>query len=155
MPACQIIIIRVLLSFLDGWGELALVVFIDKLACLFSLIGHQLSVSPFSRHRPDLDWLILWGWDQPLAFRDEIQPCDFSVKSLEEILMRGWVHMVLPSTAFQKVIDPSAVPVIISALLADQVIALIFSLPCIVAFSLANFSLPGLSKSKTLISPSS
>lgn len=57
--------------------------------------------------------------------------------------------------AFQKVIEPSAVAVIISALLADQVIDLIFSFPMRVALSFANFSLPGLSRSKTLISPSS
>jgi hypothetical protein len=63
--------------------------------------------------------------------------------------------MDLPSTAFQKVMEPSAVPVMISARLADQVMALIFSLPMRVALSLANFSRPGLSRSNTLISPSS
>ena len=43
----------------------------------------------------------------------------------------------------------------ISALLADQVIALTFYLPIKVAFSFANFYLPGLSRSKTFNSPSS
>ena len=51
--------------------------------------------------------------------------------------------------------EPSAVPVIISARFADHVTDLIFSLPISVAFNLASFSLPGLSRSKTLISPSS
>jgi len=51
--------------------------------------------------------------------------------------------------------DPSAVPVMISALFADHVIALILSFPCRVAFNFASFYLPGLSKSNTLISPSS
>ena len=69
--------------------------------------------------------------------------------------MKEKVQIVLPSTAFQKVMDPSAVPVMISARFADQVTALIFSLPWRVALSLANFSLPGLSRSKTFISPSS
>jgi hypothetical protein len=53
------------------------------------------------------------------------------------------------------VIEPSAVPVIISARLADHVTALTFYFPTNVAFNLANFYLPGLSKSNTLISPSS
>lgn len=63
--------------------------------------------------------------------------------------------MDFPSTAFQNVMEPSAVPVIISARFADQAIARILDLPTKVALSLANFYLPGLSKSKTLISPSS
>ncbi len=43
--------------------------------------------------------------------------------------MKEKVQIVLPSTAFQNVMDPSAVPVMISARFADQVTALIFSLP--------------------------
>ena len=61
----------------------------------------------------------------------------------------------MPVTAFQKVIDPSEVPVIIYALLADHAIDLILAFPIRVAFNLASFSLPGLSISKTLIYPSS
>jgi len=57
--------------------------------------------------------------------------------------------------AFQKVIDPSACPEKISALLADHEMALTLSLPKRVAFNLANFYLPGLSKSNTFNYPSS
>lgn len=53
--------------------------------------------------------------------------------------------------AFQKVIDPSEVPVMIYALLDDHAIDLILAFPIIVALNFANFSLPGLSISKTLI----
>lgn len=63
--------------------------------------------------------------------------------------------MVLPSWAFQNVIDPSSYPVTIYPFLADHVIALTFYLPLRVAFILAYFYLPGLSRSNTLISPSS
>lgn len=65
------------------------------------------------------------------------------------------LHIVLPSVVFQKVKVPSSVPVIISDRFGAQVIALTFYLPFKVAINLAYFYLPGLSRSKTLSSPSS
>lgn len=60
-----------------------------------------------------------------------------------------------PSTAFQKVIVPSSLPEMISALLEAQQTDLTFYFPLRVAFILAYFSRPGLSRSNTFNSPSS
>ena len=59
--------------------------------------------------------------------------------------------MIFPPTAFQNVIVPSALPTMISARLFDHVKALALSFPIKVALIFANFSFPGLSRSKTLI----
>ena len=155
MPSCQVIIVGVLLSLLDSVQQFFLIVFVDELTGLLSLIGNQASIPPLLRQWPYFDALG-FGWrDEPLSVGEEAQLSDFCVECWKDVWIYGNLHIYLPSTAFQKVIDPSAVPVMISARLADHVIALIFSFPTRVAFNLANFYLPGLSRSKTLIYPSS
>lgn len=155
MPSREVVIVGVLLGLLDVVQQFFLVVFVDELAGLFALVCDQPGVSPLLGHGPDLDALGFRRRDEPLSLGEEAQLRDFCVEGLKHVLIDRCVHIDFPSTAFQKVIDPSAVPVMISARLADHVMALIFSFPTRVALSLANFSLPGLSRSKTLISPSS
>ena len=155
MPAGQVVVVRVLGRLLYRPVQLRLVIFIYEFAGFLALICYQLRVSPLSRHLPNFNRLCLGSRNQPFMLRNILQTRDFRVKGLKKVYLHTEIHMILPSTAFQKVMEPSAVPVMISALLADHVMALIFSLPLRVAFSLASFSRPGLSRSKTLISPSS
>ena len=155
MPPGQVIFIRVLLRLLDRRSQFGLVELVDELGSIFLLSCHNRGVPPFLGQDPDLDLPGFGCRNQPIFLRDVLQPSDLSIEGLQQIYVTGYLQMDLPSTAFQKVMLPSALPVITSVRLADQVMALIFSLPFRVAFSLASFSRPGLSRSKTLISPCS